>query len=291
MKRSLRWIVGIFLFLLIGGGIGFAYVSIKTQSALTTTFNPPNLNMSPLIEAADLTVGERIVRIRNACIDCHGENLGGKSFIDDPAIGHFYAPNLTPYALKNWTDDDIAKAIRYGLNRKNEPLIFMPSMEYHLLSQSDLASIIAYLRSIPEVQSERKLTTIGPVAKMLFVLGKFPILASSYSINFTSDFRNKPDEAPTMQFGEYLTTTACVGCHGVNLTGGPIPGAPPEWAPASDIRLSQNSVWTEENFFKAMREGISPVTGNQIGMPMPIALTKQMNDVELKALWLYLKTK
>lgn len=68
-------------------------------------------------------------------------------------------------------------------------------------------------------------------------------------------------------------------------------GAPPEWAPASDIRLSQNSVWTEENFFKAMREGISPVTGNQIGMPMPIALTKQMNDVELKALWLYLKTK
>lgn len=151
MKKIFKWTGFLFLAVFLAISTGFAYVNYKTNSALETKFNPPNLNISPLVQKADTSVGERIVRIRNGCIDCHGEDLGGKTFIDDPAIGHFYAPNLTPHALKDWSDEEIAKAIRYGLNRKNEPLIFMPSIEYHALSETDLASVIAYLRTVPEV--------------------------------------------------------------------------------------------------------------------------------------------
>lgn len=117
-----------------------------------------------------------------------------------------------------------------------------------------------------------------------------PLLASSHSINFEDQYNTKPDETPSKEFGSYLANTSCLGCHGPTFSGGPIPGAPPEWPPAASLRLAQNSNWTEESFVKAMKEGVSPISGSQIRPPMPIALTKQMSETELKALWLYLST-
>jgi mono/diheme cytochrome c family protein len=125
------------------------------------------------------------------------------------------------------------------------------------------------------------------LAKVLFSLGKLPMLASSHIIDFQAPMNQKPEEAPTREFGSYLANSACMGCHGPQFAGGPIPGAPPEWPPAADIRLGQNKIWTEESFISAMRTGVSPRASQPIRPPMPIALTKQMNDMELKALWLF----
>ena len=39
--------------------------------------------------------GQHLASAVAACVDCHGPNLAGKVFIDDPALGRIVAPNLT----------------------------------------------------------------------------------------------------------------------------------------------------------------------------------------------------
>lgn len=83
---------------------------------------------------------------------------------------------------------------------------------------------------------------------------------------------------------------ACIGCHGGELKGGPIPGAPPEWIPASDIGAgSVVSQWSQAQFSSAMREGRRP-DGSEIKFPMPIAMTSKMTDDELMAIGAYLRS-
>jgi mono/diheme cytochrome c family protein len=59
--------------------------------------------------------------------------------------------NLTPDAsgLKDWSDAEIARAIRDGVRRDGTPL--KPPMGYGFyktMSEADMAALIAYLRSL-----------------------------------------------------------------------------------------------------------------------------------------------
>jgi hypothetical protein len=65
--------------------------------------------------------------------------------------GASVARNLTPHptGLKDWTDADIAKAIRTGLDRKGQP--YRPPMAfpfYNGISEADMTALVAYLRSL-----------------------------------------------------------------------------------------------------------------------------------------------
>jgi mono/diheme cytochrome c family protein len=57
--------------------------------------------------------------------------------------------NLTPTGLKDWTDAQIAKAIRDGVDRNGQR--YRPPMAYDFyknINDADIAAIIAYLRSL-----------------------------------------------------------------------------------------------------------------------------------------------
>jgi mono/diheme cytochrome c family protein len=109
-------------------------------------------------------------------------------------------------------------------------------------------------------------------------------------VDFSRTFPDKPAEAATFEFGRYLVNTSCVGCHGVSLEGGPVPGGPPEWPHSANIRLGEQPGWDAQKFESALRTGVSPRTGAQIRFPMPIAVTKQMTDIEVQAIWMYLSS-
>jgi len=49
------------------------------------------------------------------------------------------------------------------------------------------------------------------------------------------------------------------------------------------------SSWSEEDFFKTMRTGVTP-GGRQLNEEMPWKYFGQMSDDELRAMWLYLKS-
>jgi mono/diheme cytochrome c family protein len=281
--KTVGGLIGLILVVAITALLAFEFKSGKHHPI-------PKLDIHEDVAKADVELGKRIYFVRAGCVECHGENLAGRLVVDNPAIGRITGANLTPHKLKDWSDDQIAAAVRYGLARDGRSLRFMPSMDYSGLSRSDTAALIAFVRSVPAVENAAEPSnSFGPVAKIMSVLGKMPVIFPAEAIDQKKPFEDKPAEGPTHEFGRYLARS-CTGCHGENFGGGPIPGGDPSWPLASDIRLGQNAAWTEETFTNMLKSGISPLTQKELRAPMPVAQLKQLNEMESKALWTFLSS-
>jgi mono/diheme cytochrome c family protein len=260
---------------------------IKLNNALDKVQDQAPLNIASIDGNVD--VGNRIYSIRNGCIHCHGADHGGETFIDDYMMGTIGGPNLSPTNLEDWTDEELARAIRYGLDRDNTSLRFMPSSEYQYLSKSDIASVIAYLRSVPAIEKESPEISFGPMAKILYAFGQIPVLVAADETQIDPVLEvQKPEEANTPEFGKYLVNSGCIGCHRLNLEGGVIAGAPPDWPPAPPLNNMAAVGYTEEKFIAAIRLGVKP-DGTNLKLPMAGSTARLMTDDELGAIWKYLE--
>jgi hypothetical protein len=84
----------------------------------------------------------------------------------------------------------------------------------------------------------------------------------------------------------------CVGCHGEGMSGGPIPGVPPEWPEAANLTPDATGLesWSEEQFTRVLRTGVRP-DGRQIDATyMPWKQLALFSNDELHAIWLHLRT-
>lgn len=235
--------------------------------------------------------GAHLVNAVTKCVGCHGADLGGTKFIDDPALGTIPASNITRGRGGRITDyDDAAleRLLRHGIKSDGTPALVMPSEEYALLSDEDLAAVIAYVRSVPPVDRELPAKRLKFVGRGLVTGGVL-----KYAYDVIDHGAAPPASVPvgeTAQYGQYLANIGgCTGCHGPGLSGGRIPGAPPDFKPASNITPKGIGHYTEADFFRALREGLRP--GNvPIDSSMPFRLTKDMTDTEIKAVYAYLRT-
>ncbi len=84
-----------------------------------------------------------------------------------------------------------------------------------------------------------------------------------------------------------------MGCHGVSLSGGPVPGGDPAWAPATNLTPHGDGLrdWTYGDFVTLLTEGRRR-DGSQVGEPMSTfsAYGRAMTETELHALWAYLRS-
>ena len=114
------------------------------------------------------------------CVDCHsqhdnsrhgvpviaGTEGGGEPMPFDDLPGIIIAPNITPdreTGAGNWSDDQLARAIREGIGHDGRALFtMMPYPFYRKMSDEDLASVIVYLRSLAPLRHEL------PNSKMMF---------------------------------------------------------------------------------------------------------------------------
>lgn len=272
---------------ILSAGAFASWVGLSTQQRLNEEYQLAPVTFNPE-ETPDLELGQRIVAIRNGCVECHGQDLGGQMVMDNPAMGRIYASNLTPASLNNWSDGEMGRAIRYGIGKDKQALILMPSHDYVHFSESDLAAVVAYLRAVPAVERVNQSSQLGPVAKTLLALNKAPLLPAE-QLKDISSFSEKPTEDVSTAFGAYLAKTACMGCHGQDLKGGPIPGGDPKWPPAADLSPTALSHWSESDFADALKTGVNP-DKKKIAAPMPINLTKQFSETEIKALWVYIQS-
>lgn len=204
-------------------------------------------------------------------------------------IGRLAGPNLTLGGRGRQLEPrDWERAVRHGLRRDGKPLLFMPSQEYSVLTDEDLADIIAYARNVPAVKVQAPSTYAGPMLRALYVAGQAKIVAAEAIAHSEAHERSLVAE-PTAAYGKYLAS-GCTGCHGEGFSGGKIPGAPPEWRPAANITPAGIGRWSETDFVRALRDGRRPGGTPIDSTAMPIRLLRQMSDVELKALYLYLRT-
>ena len=143
-----------------------------------------------------LARGKYLVQGLLGCEGCHtpsdwtqhgapkvaGQELAGQQF-DVPGMpGTVVAPNLTPdpeTGSANWTDDQIARAIREGIKHDGSTLFpMMPYSEFKDMSDEDLASVVVYMRSVPPVRNPLPATKINFPVNLLVRSAPEPLTAA-----------------------------------------------------------------------------------------------------------------
>jgi hypothetical protein len=129
---------------------------------------------------------------------------------------------------------------------------------------------------------DRRIEFIG---RLMMGIGMIPPFAAD-QIDHNSPPPPAPARGETAAYGEYLSHT-CTECHGASLNGAPF-GPPGQEVPTPNLTPGGELVgWTEQDFFTAMRTGVTP-GGDTLIDDMPWKYFGKMTDSELKALWMYL---
>jgi cytochrome c len=217
-----------------------------------------------------------------ACLMCHTgmgptgpdlEHMGaGGLEIPDP-YGTWRTPNITPdkaTGIGNWTDDQIARAIREGTRPDGQQLYaIMPYTNYNRLTDDDTKALVAFLRTLKPVERN-----VAPNKDLKFP--KIPMPKPA----------NAPDDVSSpVKHGEYLATVMlCSHCHwtpdakmmpqpdkmfagGLDMT---IPMFGTGKLYARNITSDKDTgigKWTEDQIYNAIRSMQKP-DGKMINPPM-----------------------
>ncbi len=284
MRKFLKWI-GITLATVVGAVLVLVAVLVflggrKLQATRTVAVEPVAVPGDP----AAVERGAHLARTR--CVFCHGDDLGGKKFIDDASFMQLDAPNLTRGAGgvgSNYTDDAAwVRAIRHGVNSSGRALIVMPAEVYYFLSDGDVGDIVSYLKSVPPVDRSWPAPRPSLLAKALLGAGKIDDMVPFLKIDPRAPRPAKPEAGATVATGEYIVRTfGCRNCHGPELSGHQDPGNPavvaPNITPGGSI-----ADWSEDDFRTMIQE--------QDSKDMPWIMLRAMTEDEQRALYRYLKT-
>jgi cytochrome c553 len=229
--------------------------------------------------------GTHLIEARYFCNDCHKADLGGGSMVDDPAVGRIVAPNLTVGRIAEFEPADFDRIVRHGV-KQDRTVGLMPSGDFVRMTDQELSDIVTVLRNAPDVDRDPGATEFGPVLTMLIGTGQIAIAPVGEDVHEALP----PAATPDASFGEHLAQT-CVGCHRKDYSGGPIVGAPPDWAPAANLtpRPDGLGAWSYEDFERAVRQGKRP-DGTELRAPMPWQALSKMSDTEVRALYDYLQS-
>jgi mono/diheme cytochrome c family protein len=220
------------------------------------------------------------------CSACHsrtGTLTGGLDVGEDlpVSVGSFVSSNLTPAGqLSHWSDGEIFRAIRNGVDRNGRWLIMMSYTNSGKLSDDDILAVIAYLRSLPAAgkQTDNPPDRLNLLGIMMLGAGLLPQGKPVFT-----GFITAPPKASTLQYGEYiLSYQDCRACHGDQLAGG-VPGQLAPLGP--DLSLVKG--WKLEEFVATMRTGVDP-NGHELSKQMPWQAFGRMGNEELRAVYEYL---
>jgi len=283
MKRVLKWIG-----LILGGLLGIvllAYVGVTAVSAsrLNRTYEVTadfDLNVSP--DPESIAEGKRLYTIM--CQSCHGEDLAGQTE-SDLMFGQIFVANLTTGSGgigSRYSDEDIARSVWYGVKSDGSPTLVMPPELSPAINVEDMENLIAYIRSVPPVDTDYPEMRPGPMLRVMHATNQFPLVTAEFVQMDTPPLGAAAPE-DVLAFGEQRAAF-CTACHGADFTGNSIVGGP-------NITPHETALgtWTEEAFVQALREGVRP-DGSAISTDMPWETLRLYTDDEIHAIWTYLQT-
>ena len=258
--------------------------------------------------------GEYLALYVAACLDCHStrdwnyfsgplkpgtEGKGGEEFLSKD--GDFFARNITPAGIGNWTDGEIYRAITCGVSKNGAPILpVMPYANYGKMDLEDVKAIIAYLRTLKPIKN-----TVPPSVPDFF---KNLILRT---IPKPSQPQECPPKSDQLAYGKYIfTIAACDGCHtpqekgkaliGMELAGGvafPLPeGGTVHSANISPDKETGIGSLTKEDFirkfkyYSAPEQAKAPVQKGSYNTVMPWTMFAHMTEEDLGALYTYLQS-
>jgi mono/diheme cytochrome c family protein len=293
MKKILKWAgiaLGILVSLIVLANLALYSLG---EARLKRVYTVPKESLALPTDTGALVEGKRIFQYRG-CEACHGEQLQGMVYLDNPAIGQVITPNLTGGAGgigAQRTDADLVRSIRHGLRPDRTPLLFMPSTEFYYLSDQDLGRVIAYLRSVLPVENEMPPSKLSVTGRIVMNIAREITFLPAELIPHAAPRPVAPQAGITPEYGEYLSGS-CKVCHGLTLSGGEIPGFPPEWPSAPNLTAGEGGrlpAWGAKGFIQIIKTGQKH--GRAINPAyMPWESYRHMTDDELRAIYLYLQS-
>lgn len=165
--------------------------------------------------STDVQTGAQIAKL-GGCANCHGDALTGSIAYRGTFGTKLVAPNLTTLS-KRLSAQQMATILRYGIKPDGTAIIGMPSAAFMRLSDSDMAALIYYLRSLPAKPGVTEKTKWGFGGRTWLAIGLTPVAPS-----LVKPQNRGPVTTPTepRALAHYLTQAYCSTCHGPNLRGG-----------------------------------------------------------------------
>lgn len=289
MKPWVKWTGGV-VGVLVLSVVGLALIGQQLAQAKRT--RQVNVTVQAIPYATDAAALERgrYLFVSRGCVECHGANGGGREFVNDGKGTRIAGPNVTLGGVTAaYTPQDWVRVIRHGVKPSGQPAFIMPSEDYNQWVDADVAAVVGYVRSLPPLQGDGRVMELPLPAVVLYGLGVIPDAAQRID-------HNKPPAAPvvagvTPEHGAYVTNM-CIGCHGDGLSGGKIPGGPPDWPAAANLTPGNGSAMTAypdaQAFVTMLRSGKRP-DGSAIAV-MPFESLRELNDTDAQAIYAYLKT-
>ncbi len=305
LRKILLALVGLVALVVAAGAVFVA-------SRQNLRFDPPYPGVTASTDSAVIARGRYLVRDIVNCAQCHGDTTqraalaegadvplsGGNTWVIPP--GTFHARNITPEnetGIGRFPDGAIARALRLGVGSDGRALL--PFMELQGLSDEDLVAVVSYLRTQPPVHNvvpAHQYNLLGAVVKAT-------VLANPVGPSGTP-LKTSP-HGPTIENGRYLVESVglCWACHtqrseqtgeligprfGGNTTFKETGDPGHIWSPpniTSDPATGRLGKMTADEFVDRFRGGrLIP------GSPMPWQGLQRMNEDDLRAMYLYLKS-
>lgn len=238
-------------------------------------------------DSASLERGRYLYASRG-CADCHGQDGAGHLFLDDGKGMRIAGPHISPGpgSVTKWYDaQDWERSIRHGVGPGGRPLMVMPSEDYNRLTDDDLAALVAWLRSMPPAVGGGPILDLPLPVKAFYGFGLMPDAADK--INHALPPAEPVAEGVNPAHGAYVANM-CKGCHGAGLTGGKIPGSPPDWPQAANLHPGNTMARyaTPEALMQLFKTGKRP-DGSAVRV-MPFGSLREINETDVRALHLYL---
>ena len=305
MKKLLKILGGTFVVI---AALALVLVGVILVRA-DRRFDAPYPQVRATNDPAMISRGEYIAYGPGHCVNCHTPSSENKA-IERGAMpplsgsrefrlpfGNVYTPNLTPdpeTGIGRRTDAELARVIRYGVHADGRAVL--PFMDYHDLSDEDLAALLSFLRSQNPVRRAVPKHRLNLIGKGVMAFAIKPIGPKA------TPRKTSPPSAPTVERGEYLATSVavCAECHTkrnmldgsyvqARFSGGmtfPIDDkrfiVSPNLTPSKYGRITK---WSEDQFVGRFGAGV--------GIPhthMPWRQFQRMSENDVRAIYRYLRS-
>jgi mono/diheme cytochrome c family protein len=292
MRKVLKWI-GIVLGAIVGLLVlAVVAVLVISGARINRRYDVAVESITIPTDETSIARGEYLVHAVAVCAACHGDNLAGKEFVNDPALGVIYTSNLTSGqggVGATFSDEDWVRVLRHGVGPDGKSVIVMPSQRFTVMSDEDLGALLAYLKTVPPVDNVTPEPSLGPLGRVLPLME--PSVLPASVIDQDGPRPSAPEPGVNAEYGKYLVTLGtCQDCHGPDLNGAPSmePGALPgaNLTPGGEL-----ANWTVEEFVQTMHTGTTP-DGRVLAGDMAEAVEYYGNqsDDDLAAIFAYLQT-
>jgi len=296
--------IGLGVVVLVIGGV-LAYIAMSPIPSYPVEKVEFHVDVTPERVARGKLTAEML------CNGCHFDSatgaLTGKRMPDlPPQFGEGFSRNITAHPEKgigSWTDGELAYLIRTGIARDGRYLppwmVKMPNV-----SDEDLRDVIAFLRSSDPLVEARDVDDRDSNPSFLTKL----LCRVAFKPFPWRDKIEAPPPSDQVAYGRYLANDRllCFECHSADFAsndplhpeqslgyyggGNAMPDLAGKIVPTANLTPDPETgigSWTEEQFRRALKQGIRP---DNRPLRYPMVPYRPLGDDEVAAIFAYLRT-